>query len=107
MKAVFKDLGELRIMLVAMAVFTIVCVPFAAEKEVRLEGVGMLPDVIAPVIAVILVFVLLLDMLMSRIFLGTYGNEKGKRYRTAITVEGVVLVTMIGSWFSYFNRMLF
>ena len=107
MKAVFKDLGELRIALVSMAVFTIACVPFAAEKEVRFEGFGMLPDVLAPVVAVILVFVLLLDMLMSRIFLGTYGAEKGKRYRTAIMVEAVVLFTMVGSWYAYFSRMLF
>lgn len=107
MKAVFKDLGELRTTLVATAFLTVLFVPFAAEKEIRLEGFGLFSDVLAPVLAVILVFGLLLDMLMSRVFLGSLGEEKGKRFRTVIRVEAIALIVMIGSWIPYFNRILF
>lgn len=107
MKAVLKELGELRIMLVGAALFTIALVPFTTGGEVRLEGLGLLPDVLAPVVGIILVFVLLLDMLMSRVFMGSLDKVQGKRFRTAILVEGVVLVLMIASWYPYFKRMVF
>jgi hypothetical protein len=105
-KSVIVDIGELRIMLIVMAIISISQVPFTTNDEVRLEGWGLFPDILAPVLAVILFFVLCLDMLMSRVYMSSLDEDGKGRFRAIIRAELLTLIVMVGVWVPYFQRML-
>ncbi len=105
-KALMVDIGELRTMLIVTAIISISQVPFTTNDEVRLEGWGLFPDILAPVLAVILFFGLCLDMLMSRVYMSSLDEDGKGRFRTIIRTELLTLVIMVGLWIPYFQRML-
>ncbi|MDT8405595.1 hypothetical protein [Sulfuriflexus sp.] len=103
LKAFMLYIGELRTMLITTAVICVAFIPFTSD-EIRTEGWGLFPDVLAPVVSMILVFGILLDMLMSRVF--QVGGEDGAREKFAFIfkLEGLVLLALIGLWAPYFYR---
>ena len=105
-KAVIVEIGELRSMLIATAIISVSQVPFTTNNEVRLEGWGLFPDILAPVLAVILFFGLCLDMLMSRVYMSSLDEDGKARFRTIIRMELLTLVVMVSMWIPYFQRML-
>jgi len=71
-------IGELRTMLITTAVICVAFIPFASD-EIRTEGWGLFPDVLATVVSGILGFGILLDMMMSREFhADSEGEDKEK-----------------------------
>lgn len=105
LKQVINYIGELRTMLIATAVICLAHVPFTSD-EVRLEGWGLFPDVIAPVVSMLLVFVILLEMLMSGVFMLEKSAEERARFRAIIKIEALTLLALIGLWSPYLYRVL-
>jgi len=101
----FSSLGELRTMLALGAFFSLANTPFTST-EVRMEGWGLMPDVLAPVVTTILIFVLLLDMLMSRVFSAEASDEKRTRFRRIFWFEFILVVSLIVCWSPYLVAIL-
>jgi len=105
MKKTLTTLGDLRSMLITMALICMVAIPFTSD-EVRMEGVGLFTDVLAPVVSLILVFVILLDMLMSRVFMIEKEADVVARFKFILKIEFLVLACLIGFWAPYFVRVI-
>ena len=95
-----KQLKPMRVLLVVCALLTIVFRP-EPGSEVVYEGVQMIPTLLVPVLAPILFMLLLLDSLMSTIWVTqTEGDEK-KRYRNNIIINLTVVGLLLYSWVPY------
>ena len=105
MKSFFKSLGELRIMLLCTTLLSLSMIPFT-DTTVRMDGWGLLPDVLAPVISFILLFILFLDMLMSRVFMIEADNEKRQRFSRIFWLELIQVVLLISLWSPYYIAVL-
>ena len=105
LKEFINYIGELRTMLMSTAVICVSFIPFTSN-EVRYEGWGLFPDVLAPVVSIVLVFGILLDMLMSRVFYAANEGEAKEKFAFIFKMEGLALLALIGLWGPYFYRAL-
>ena len=105
LKEFMTYIGELRVMLISTAVLCVVFIPFTND-EIRLDGWGLFPDVLAPVVSIMVVFGILLDMLMSRVFQSDSEGEKKEKFAFIFKLEGLVLLALIGLWAPFFYRVL-
>ena len=105
MKDFFSRIGELRIMLLCTTLLSLSMIPFT-NTDVRMDGWGLLPDVLAPVVSFILLFILFLDMLMSRVFMIEADEEKRQRFSRIFWLELTQVVLLISLWSSYFIAVL-
>ena len=95
-----KQLKPMRVLLVVWALLTILFRP-EPGSEVVYEGAQMITTLLVPVIAPILFMLLLLDSLMSTIWVTqTEGDEK-KRYRNNIIINLTVVGLLLYSWVPY------
>jgi hypothetical protein len=99
-----RNLGFLRSLLVLAAVFIMLVAPLA-YGGVHLHDWRLLPTVVAPAVMMVLVFVILLDMLMSRVFMADAGEQERTRLSTAIRIEAVVLLSLIAAWSPFLVRI--
>jgi uncharacterized membrane protein len=105
-KQFLNTLGELRSLLIGGAAVCIFSSAFTTNDEVRMHGWGLFPDVFAPVLAIILVFVILLDVLMSRIYMSDQADDIKQRYRTIIRTELLSVLLLFVVWIPYYVRVL-
>ena len=101
----FRNMGELRTMLSIGGFFSLANIPFTST-EVRMEGWGLMPDVLTPVVTTILLFVLLLDMLMSRVFSAEASDEKRARFKRIFWFEFMLVIALIVGWAPYLAAIL-
>ena len=95
-----KQLKPMRILLIACALLTIVFRPDPGTAVVY-EGAEMFSTLLIPVFAPILFMLVLLDTLMSTIWVTqTEGDEK-KRYRNNIIINLVVVLLLLYFWLPY------
>lgn len=105
MKIFLKEIGELRVMLLIATLLSLSAIPFT-DANVRMEGWGLLPDVLTPVISFILVFILLLDMLMSRVFMIEADDVKKNKFKKIFWLELALMVSLLVLWSPYFIAVL-
>jgi len=105
MKNFFNEMGALRVMLMTITLLSMSAIPFT-DTNVRMEGWGLLPDVLVPVVSFILVFIILLDMLMSRVFMIEADEAKRKKFNKIFLLELVLIVSLILFWSPYFTAVL-
>ncbi|MCK4742651.1 MAG: hypothetical protein KAT25_02400 [Sulfuriflexus sp.] len=105
MKSFLKSIGELRIMLLSATLLSLSAIPFT-DTDVRMDGWGLFPDVLVPVVSFILLFILFLDMLMSRVFMIEADGEKRQRFSRIFWLELIQVVLLISLWSSYFIAVL-
>lgn len=106
MKNFFSMLGELRTFMLFLTLFSLSAIPFTSE-EVRMDDWGLLPDVLVPVVSFILVFILLLDMLMSRVFMIEADDETRARFKKILLLELIQILLLIGLWAPYFISVMY
>lgn len=95
-----KQLKPLRIVLIASAILTIILRP-EPGSEVIYEGIEMIPTLLIPVMAPILFMLLLLDSLMSSIWVTQTEGEEKKRYRNNIIINMTVVVALLYFWIPF------
>lgn len=100
-----RDLGTLRSLLMLAVLLSIVAAPFADGTE-RLRGWMLVPTVLGPTVMMILVFVLPLDMVMSRIFMSDSTPERRLQLKRVIVTELVAFVTLVGAWLPFMRTVL-
>jgi hypothetical protein len=100
-------LSQLGVLRVSLAILILVLVGFApfAAGPVSYSGWAMVPSLVVPAIVPIVFFVLLLDMMMSRIFMVDQQGEGRARYRRILWLEGVLLVLMLLAWMPFFASL--
>lgn len=95
-----KQLKPMRVFLIVCALLTIIFRPDPGTA-VNYEGVEMFTTLLVPVVAPIFLMLLLLDSLMSTIWVTqTEGDEK-KRYRNNIIINLAVVALMVYAWVPY------
>jgi len=105
MKNFLSDIGELRVVMLFTTLLSLSAIPFTST-DVRMDGWGLLPDVLVPVVSFILVFILLLDMLMSRVYMIDADAEKRLRFKNIFLLELAQVLALIGLWTPYFIDVL-
>ena len=104
-KNFFSEIGPLRSLLTFTTLLSLSMIPFT-DTAVRMDGWGLLPDVLAPVISFILLFILFLDMLMSRVFMIEADDEKRQRFSRIFWLELTQVVLLISLWSPYYIAVL-
>lgn len=105
MKNFFEEIGALRTMLLIATLLSLSAIPFT-DTSVRMEGWGLLPDVLVPVVSFILVFIVLLDMLMSRVFMIEADEAKRLKFKKIFLLELSEVVVLLALWSPYFYTVL-
>ncbi len=92
-----RGVGFLRAVLMLATVLLIFLAPFAGG-HIQTSGWPLVTTVLAPVCFVILIFVLCLDMLMTRVFMS--GSSDAERWRLTMIFrsEALLLVILLVSW---------
>ena len=99
-----KDLGALRAIMVACTVVLMVLAPFA-DGQVYVRDARLLTSVVAPALMVIFVFVLMLDITMTRIFSIDTTPERRAGMRRAVRIECVALLGLLAAWTPFMLRL--
>lgn len=99
------DIGFLRGALVVVVLSLIALAPFAGGPA-QFSGWGLVVTVVAPAFYVVVLFVLPLDMLMTRVFMSDKSGAERARFRRILWTEAVLLVLMIASWAPFVAKLL-
>lgn len=103
-RILFKQLKLLRIMLLTAALIIIVLAP-GADSTVSYEGWAMVPTLLLPTLAPLIFMVLLLDSLMSRVWMiDAKGSERNK-FKNIIKVNLFVVLLLVLAWAPFFIRL--
>lgn len=95
------QLGVLRVGLLFSALSTMVLAPPPATAGVY-TGWAFVPTVLAPVLAPLILMVLLLDTMMSAIFMIDKDTAERRRYRMIIATHLVCVAALVVRWLPYF-----
>jgi hypothetical protein len=104
MSGFLKRIGALRAMLAALTLAVVAFAPFA-QGEVSYSGWAMVPTLIVPAISPIVFFVLLLDLLMARVFMGSTDEAGRRRYRTVAWMDVALVVLLVLAWVPFFMTL--
>lgn len=99
-----QQMGVLRVVLVLLAVGDMLLSPAPGTAAVY-SGWEMVPTLIMPVLAPILLQVLLLDALMGRVLMSSHKGAERLRYRRIVTVNLLVCGLLLLWWLPYFLRL--
>mgnify|MGYP006451185629 FL=1 len=105
LKRLLADLGTLRCLLMLAVLLSISAAPFADGTE-RLRGLMIVPTVLGPTVMMILMFVLPLDMVMSRVFMLDSPPERRARLKRVILTELVAFAALLGAWLPFIRSVL-
>lgn len=94
-------LGVLRVALLVGALSTMVLAPSPATAG-EYTGWAFVPTVLAPVLAPLILMVLLLDTMMSAIFMIDKEIAERRRYQMIIVIHLLFVVALVVRWLPYF-----
>lgn len=92
-------------MLVVIVLLLVVMGPISGG-EVHISGFALFTSVIAPAFYVIMLFVLPLDITMSRVFWMEAQGAERARYRFIIRLEFALFALMLLAWLPFILRLL-
>jgi len=99
------QLGLMRQVLACMALALIVFVPAPGTPPVY-QGLGMIPTVLVPVLAPILIMVLMLEVLMAGVFMVDKRGAARARYRGILLLNLALAVALVLFWIPYFRALV-
>jgi hypothetical protein len=103
-ESLLHQMGVLRVTLVALVILDILASPRPGASAVY-SGWEMVPTLILPVLAPILLQVLLLDALMGRVMMSSAAGAERSRYRRIVTVDLVFVIVLVLGWMPYFLKL--
>jgi len=98
-----SELGAMRIVLLLFTLFVLALAPFT---DMEPEGFGILTAYIAPTIALILLFVLLLDTIMNRVFMIEQDADTQAIVRKRMRAGLIAVFLLVVVWGPYFYRLV-
>lgn len=96
-----RSLGFLRASLIGLAIINIILRP-APGTIVAREGIEIIPTLVAPAAAPILIMVILFDALMSKVRSSDSTGAERHKFRKIMLVELTTIGVMIIAWLPYF-----
>jgi hypothetical protein len=99
-----RQMGVLRVVLIGLTIVNMLAAPGAGTSAVY-SGWEMVPTLIMPVLAPILLQVLLLDALMGRVLMSSAKGAERLRYRRIVTVNLVFSLALLVWWLPYFLKL--
>ena len=105
LKQRLHDLGLPRTAMLLLVLVLCVLGPLN-DGVTRTSGLGLLTSVVAPATMVIIVFVLLLDITMTRVFASDAGEERKRQLIFASRIESLELAALTLAWMPFALRML-
>ncbi len=97
-------LGPLRLVLAILALILVVFATAPGTRPVY-HGFALWPTLLMPVFAPVVLTTLLLDALMSRVFMVEKDAMVRARYRRAVTVNLVLAAALVLTWLPYFRAL--
>lgn len=97
------DIGPMRVLLLGVL---LACLPMVFFSDAEPEGLGILTAYIAPALVILLLFVLLLDALMNRVFIIEQAGEVKRLHQLRMRVDLIAVVLLILFWGPYFYSLL-
>jgi hypothetical protein len=105
-KKISKTLGPLRMFLAVITVVLVALAPFSLEEASYLDW-GMVPTVLAPIVTVMMLFVLPLDIMMARLFMvGGDDPVERKRMGSVIGIELALFGVLVASWVPFMRALV-
>ena len=98
-----SKIGAMRVVLLA---FTVIVLLFAPFTDADPEGLGILAAYIAPTIALLLFFVLLLDLTMNRVFMIEQDAVTQAVVRARLRADLIAVILLVSVWGPFFYRLL-
>ena len=98
-------LGLFRLVMLAIIAMLAVIGPFT-DGRTYVEGWPLFTSVVAPAVMVITVFILLLDITMTRVFASEAEPPRQAALRFASTVDSWALLLLVLTWAPFVARML-
>ena len=89
----------------ALMVFVLSCLPLAFFASGSHDGWRVFPVFIAPVLVVILVWLLLFDMLMNRVMIADKPAAERPRYRLAFWLDVGLLLALLVFWGPFYYAL--
>jgi cell division protein FtsW (lipid II flippase) len=99
-----RFLGPLRLALLVLALALIVLRPDPGTRAVY-SGWAVVPTLIAPILVPNIFMVLLLDAIMSVVFLSSYPQQR-QRYRRLIAISAIAAGVVFAWWWPYFAHLV-
>lgn len=99
-----KTFGFLRLGLITMVAFDMIWRPTPGAPA-NLEGFGVITDLIVPVLSPILFMLLLLDAIMTGVYMSGMDGEKKTRYINILLTNLFLAVVFIWYWIPYFKAL--
>lgn len=98
-----KEVGGLRLTLVALALLSLPLVLFA---DMEPKGIGVMTAYIVPALVVLFFFVLMLDALMNRVFMIEQPAEERTLRRLRMWLDLGAAASLLIVWGAYFRTLL-
>ncbi len=100
-----RRVGFLRATLMLAAVLLIFLAPFAGG-HIQTSGWPLITTLLAPVFFAMFVFVLCLDMLMTRVFMSGSSDAERQRLTMIFRSEALLLLILLVSWAPFVLALL-
>ncbi|MEM7019125.1 MAG: hypothetical protein AAF512_17510 [Pseudomonadota bacterium] len=97
----FNKFGALRIMLLLLAIVCIIFYP-RPDAEIIYDSLSVMSTLVVPVMSPMIFMVVMLDVMMTRIFMADSTDENKARLRDIMRVELIVAAILILSWLPFF-----
>lgn len=104
-KSFVKNFGLLRLFLFATSIVCIVFAPTPGTK-VSYQGWDIVPTLLLPTLAPLIFLIILLDMLMTRVFMVDAQNHSRSRYKQVFTTEAIFALIMLIFWVPFFRAIV-
>ncbi|MDW3095690.1 MAG: hypothetical protein R8G33_08460 [Gammaproteobacteria bacterium] len=98
---IFQSLGFLRISLLALGLINALLSP-KPGTAISHTGFEVIPTLVAPASAPIIIMVILFDALMSKIRASDSTGEESKKFKTIMWTELGVVAFMVMAWLPYY-----
>jgi hypothetical protein len=99
---IFRQVGPLRVLWAAFVAFCLLMVFFSGDKGTVWY---VIPVHVAPVLVILNLWGLLLDLLMSWLFMTQNHDRERVRYRHIILWDGFLLVALLIFWGPFFASL--
>lgn len=96
-----KQLGFLRISLLMLGIIDTLIAPEPGTYAIK-HGIDMIPTLVAPAAAPIILMVILFDALMSKIRASDAQGEESKKFKRIMWAELTVVAFMLIGWLPYY-----
>ena len=103
-QGILGQLRPLRAVLILGAIITILGKPVAGTP-VAYTGWEMVSSLLLPVLAPLIFMLLMLDALMSRVWMSEAEGDEWKRLRLVFRVDMIVGLVLLAYWLPYFSAL--